>query len=272
MHEISSKNTFYIFLVKVDTKTTDNAGVQAIPKEIAEAIIPILPANLVAIDTTTKNKITQTAEPTQTPASDVKPKENVDKLITTPVANKTTEVTQAKPETIIPDEDAQGPKDVDVFGSETQSDFPEKTDDVDGNENDIGPDDEEEDDDFQTDLVRDNNRNVPNKFNNMQSTDIEAPDEVPHVRVQNMNFEEDPDSNFFTYLCAVMFVSILLYILYHNRHKILALLLEGRRGSRRQRERSRGGSKAAYSKLDCNLEEAITSKKSLSGKSMDIIY
>jgi hypothetical protein len=49
------------------------------------------------------------------------------------------------------------------------------------------------------------------------------------------------------------------------------LCLEGRRGNRRM-SRSRGGSKAAYCKLDCNLEEAITSTKSMSGKSLDIIY
>lgn len=97
-------------------------------------------------------------------------------------------------------------------------------------------------------------------------------EEVQHKKVEHVNFEEDPDSNFFTYLCAVMFLCVLLYILHQNRHKILALVLEGRRGNRRGRERTRNGSKAAYSKLDCNLEEAITSKKSLNGKSMDVIY
>lgn len=99
-------------------------------------------------------------------------------------------------------------------------------------------------------------------------------DDVPHKKIEVVDFEEDPDSNFFTYLCALMFLCVLLYILAQNRAKILALLLEGRRGNGRRgsRERTRGGSKAAYSKLDCNLEEAITSKKSLSGKSMDIIY
>jgi hypothetical protein len=97
-------------------------------------------------------------------------------------------------------------------------------------------------------------------------------DDVPIKKIEVVDFEEDPDSNFFTYLCALMFLCILLYVLHQNRQKILALFLEGRRGGRRSRERSRGGSKAAYSKLDCNLEEAIMSNKSLSGKSMDIIY
>jgi hypothetical protein len=88
---------------------------------------------------------------------------------------------------------------------------------------------------------------------------------------KTVKFEENPDSNFFAILCSVMFLCVFLYILHQNRQKLLALCLEGRRGSRRS-SRSRGGSKAAYSKLDCNLEEAITSTKSMSGKSMDIIY
>ena len=115
--------------------------------------------------------------------------------------------------------------------------------------------------------------------NNNNKVDFKVPhepeptvDDEPHKEYKNVAFEEDPDTNFFAYLCALMFLCVLLYIIHQNRHKLLALCLEGRRGSRRGRERSRGGSKAAYSKLDCNLEEAIMSKKSLSGKSNDVIY
>lgn len=207
-------------------------------------------------------------------SSEVKPVD--EKPITPPAAavvNKSTEMIQAKLETtkadtIINTEDAQQTlPDNDIFNEETQSEFPDKNEDIDGND---GANDLEEDDDGeypQPELVRDNNRN-----NHLSMTDVDPPETDSRVKVESVVFEENADSNFFTYLCAVMFLSILLYILYHNRHKIMALFLEGRRGSRRQRERSRGGSKAAYSKLDCNLEEAITSKKSLSGKTMDIIY
>lgn len=193
-----------------------------------------------------------------------------------PEVNKPDEVTQPKvavttktEPTINTDDEQQDLGDKDIFG--TQSEPGDKLEDIDGNDGQM----EEDDDDGeypQPEITRDNNRNMENKFNHLPLTDVEAPEADSRVKVENVVFEEDPDSNFFTYLCAVMFLSIVLYILYHNRHKILALFLEGRRGSRRPRERSRGGSKAAYSKLDCNLEEAITSKKSLSGKSMDIIY
>lgn len=121
-------------------------------------------------------------------------------------------------------------------------------------------------------MVKNNPNNPPPPPANKLPQEPElVVEEVPQKKVEYVNFEEDPDSNFFTYLCALMFLCVLLYIVHQNRHKLLALCLEGRRG-RRGRERSRGGSKAAYSKLDCNLEEAIMSKKSLSGKSMDIIY
>lgn len=147
-----------------------------------------------------------------------------------------------------------------------------ETPDKDETKNDFEAPYHEDDDEMYNDDAMARNNNLP---------EVKIPqepeptlDDVPHKKIEVVDFEEDPDSNFFTYLCALMFLCVLLYILAQNRAKILALLLEGRRGNGRRgsRERTRGGSKAAYSKLDCNLEEAITSKKSLSGKSMDIIY
>jgi hypothetical protein len=159
-----------------------------------------------------------------------------------------------------------------IFDTDGETQMPDKEQDADITMGEIGDDDEDENY-AEANIVRDNNRNEPGaKFPQEQINEIEGPDSDSSPHVQSVPFQEDPDSNFFTYLCITMFLSILLYVVYHNRQKLLALLVEGRRGSRRERSRSRGGSKAAYSKLDCNLEEAITSKKSLSGKSMDIIY
>lgn len=122
-------------------------------------------------------------------------------------------------------------------------------------------------------MIGDNNRNTGLKqpqTNNEE--EVESSNDRNGPKIVDVSFQEDPDSNFFMYLCGVMFLCVFLYVLQQNRNKLLALCLEGRRGNRRNRERSRGGSKAVYSKLDCNLEEAIMSKKSLNGKSMDIIY
>lgn len=130
---------------------------------------------------------------------------------------------------------------------------------------------DDEDDNYGEDPIHNRNNNNQPEIKIPQDPEPTVND-VPHKKIEIVDFEEDPDSNFFTYLCILMFLCVLLYILHQNRHKLLALCLEGRRGNRRGRERSRGGSKAAYSKLDCNLEEAIMSNKSLSGKGMDVIY
>lgn len=275
--------------MKSDTNSVSPVEtVQQVSSEIGAAFVPILPANSVA-----EVQKTQNDTPQVPPVEQEQPKSVVEKSseaskavvkdektvtqVVTVIANKS-ETAQAKAETpktestvqsIDLEQESLDDKDMDIF--ETQSDLPEK-------EIENGMDiDGDEEDDYSPDLnIRDNNRNVQNnKFNNLALAEIEPHDsDQSRVHVEKVigEFEDNPDSNFFTYLCIVMFLSILFYILYHNRHKLLALVLEGRRGSRRPRERSRGGSKAAYSKLDCNLEEAITSKKSLSGKSMDIIY
>uniref|UniRef100_T1IBL6 Uncharacterized protein n=2 Tax=Rhodnius prolixus TaxID=13249 RepID=T1IBL6_RHOPR len=52
---------------------------------------------------------------------------------------------------------------------------------------------------------------------------------------------------------------IVVYVLFHNRNKLMALALEGRKG-RSARARAGGRhSSASYSKLHSNLEEAIAS-------------
>lgn len=271
---------------------------------------PIMPANLVEMPKADNESLPQLSPPVQQQqqapaasrpvvsqqqqssakssesAKEVKKEEKPSTPVASVAVNKS-ETAQAKAETpktestinavdLDGQDNLEDSNNKEIFGEneETQSEFPEKEIDVN-----LGANPEEDDDidgDYSPDLVRDNNHNAGNaKFNHDPSTDVEPHEsEQSRVKVEKIydEFEDNPDSNFFTYLCIVMFLSILLYILYHNRHKILALFLEGRRGSRRPRERARGGSKAAYSKLDCNLEEAITSKKSLGGKTMDIIY
>lgn len=71
-------------------------------------------------------------------------------------------------------------------------------------------------------------------------------------------FRDDKQSNFFPLLMFAMFIVVTFYVAYHNKSKILALLIEGRR-----RNSSRGGGRRKqhieYRKLDSNLEEAIQS-------------
>lgn len=65
--------------------------------------------------------------------------------------------------------------------------------------------------------------------------------------------EEGDTSGFFPYFMLLSVVCIIAYLVFHNKQKILALILEGRRrqGSRR---RSHG---REYRKLDSNLEESM---------------
>lgn len=86
---------------------------------------------------------------------------------------------------------------------------------------------------------------------------------------QNDPFSEDKNSSFFSYFLFMLLVSATLYVVYHNKTKVMALLVEGRRsrnGSRDGRRKHR----AAYRKLDSNLEEAIQSSGKVS--SSQIIY
>lgn len=72
---------------------------------------------------------------------------------------------------------------------------------------------------------------------------------------------DDTESNFFSYLMFLMLITIIFYIAYHNKTKVLALVIEGRRGrsgfSRNVTKRKHHS--AEYRKLDSNLEEAIQS-------------
>lgn len=79
----------------------------------------------------------------------------------------------------------------------------------------------------------------------------------------------DGDSYFFSYFSVLMCLVIVGYVAYHNRQKVLALLLEGKSGRRGSRMGRRPNS-ANYHKLDSNLEEAISS--SCTKNASNVIY
>lgn len=84
------------------------------------------------------------------------------------------------------------------------------------------------------------------------------PSEQREVIPQYHSIRPEEESHFFTYFMVVSLVCIAGYIGYHNKQKVLAIVLEGRR-SRNNRGRRRP-STASYRKLDCTLEEAVTSQ------------
>lgn len=142
------------------------------------------------------------------------------------------------------------------------------------------------DTDAQVDEPQETPENVQPKLEEepfgMKKTDsgATAEDQKPDSAVQVERVEqEDPffdpdDSNFFSYFLFMMFVCILCYVAYHNKSKLLALVLEGRRTNSGRGGFNKGRKHtAAYRKLDSNLEEAITSNAAASSRSTSqIIY
>lgn len=156
----------------------------------------------------------------------------------------------------------------------------------------IGQDEGDTDDDtmYDTDAQVDEPQETPENVQpkleeepfGMKKTDsgAVAEDHKPDSAVQVERVEqEDPffdqdDSNFFSYFLFMMFVCILCYVAYHNKSKLLALVLEGRRTNSGRGGFNKGRKHtAAYRKLDSNLEEAITSNATASSRSTSqIIY
>eukprot|EP00095_Tigriopus_kingsejongensis_P005673 maker-scaffold377_size191454-snap-gene-0.33 protein:Tk05673 transcript:maker-scaffold377_size191454-snap-gene-0.33-mRNA-1 annotation:"hypothetical protein LOTGIDRAFT_155518" len=110
-----------------------------------------------------------------------------------------------------------------------------------------------------------------------ENTKVEAKDVRPsmptfvdrsgYAQGQFKGFREtESQSMVLSYLVLVIIVGIIFYLVFHNKQKIFALLLEGKK-SRQNRQRHRG---ARYHKLDNNLEEAMGSDSS--GSMRHIIY
>ncbi|XP_066591205.1 trans-Golgi network integral membrane protein TGN38-like isoform X2 [Prorops nasuta] len=79
------------------------------------------------------------------------------------------------------------------------------------------------------------------------------------VKLSHANIlKGEEESHFYTYLTVISVICVAGYFGYHNKQKMIAMILEGRR-SRHNRSRRRP-STATYRKLDCNLEEAVTSE------------
>ncbi|CAD6216206.1 GSCOCG00004425001-RA-CDS [Cotesia congregata] len=109
--------------------------------------------------------------------------------------------------------------------------------------------------------------------------DVEAPVKSPGTQEEETikedivprlsNMPKEDDSHFFGYFSILGLICAMGgCVLYHHKQKVLAILLEGRR-SRGGRGRRRP-STANYRKLDCTLEEAVTSQ--CSSNATNVIY
>lgn len=110
---------------------------------------------------------------------------------------------------------------------------------------------------------------LPNRFEPKNSNSQHS-----RLSASVKEFRDDADPSFFSYFMFVMLGVIFVYVAYHNKSKILALLIEGRRS---RTYSSRNGSRrkahsAEYRKLDSNLEEAIQSGGGTQVLTSPIIY
>jgi len=96
---------------------------------------------------------------------------------------------------------------------------------------------------------------------NKHSADVSPEDKKKPNIINNMpanpaSSEETP-SYFLSYFFALTVICIAGYLIFHNKNKLMGLVLEGRRPRNGRRQRRSSSSSARYRKLDNNLEEAM---------------
>ncbi|XP_044258506.1 trans-Golgi network integral membrane protein TGN38-like isoform X2 [Tribolium madens] len=129
------------------------------------------------------------------------------------------------------------------------------------NQQDLQQEDKMPDDD-------DEDEQPPDQQSNLNAGRVSKPSKLDESEPVNYSSEMENDSYFFTYFMVLCVIFIAGYVCYHNKQKILALILEGRRGKRQYR--GRRPNSANYHKLDSNLEEAISS--SCKKNTSNVIY
>ncbi|KAI5749828.1 hypothetical protein M8J76_010524 [Diaphorina citri] len=95
------------------------------------------------------------------------------------------------------------------------------------------------------------NRNYKQQGDDPGESLLDPQENTPYVIPDG--FEEAEDSHFFTYFVIMFVVCIVMYLVFYNKRKLLALALEGRHaGNRRSRSR-RGGT---YSRVNTGFDES----------------
>merc|ERR1712060_353671 len=78
---------------------------------------------------------------------------------------------------------------------------------------------------------------------------------------------DPPQTNFFSYFIVLAIITIIAYLVFHNKKKILGLIVEGRSGRQAGRRRSGG---REYRKLDSNMEDMMETGRETSMR--QVIY
>ncbi|XP_059053653.1 trans-Golgi network integral membrane protein TGN38-like isoform X2 [Achroia grisella] len=132
----------------------------------------------------------------------------------------------------------------------------------------LGNDDGDDPDlsDLDVKPVLDESKNIPKRIqssiqSNSFNADISQREFYPNTIQED--FTED-DDHFFPFFLTAIILVVLLYVLYHNKNKVLGLIVEGRQPGRRRNSRGH-----AYRRLD-TLEQAMSGN--LAAPPSKIIY
>ncbi|KAJ8985359.1 hypothetical protein NQ317_008392 [Molorchus minor] len=139
--------------------------------------------------------------------------------------------------------------------------------------NDILPEDSIDDGDNEMDIeAKESKETLRQRKNkkepkNKKADTVDSYQDPPPISYQTSE-NIDGESYFFSYFMAICVLFVLGYVGYHNRQRVMALVVEGKRGKRQYR--GRRPNSANYHKLDSNMEEAISS--SCNKNSSHVIY
>jgi len=87
-----------------------------------------------------------------------------------------------------------------------------------------------------------------------EESKVDIPMETSFEKQMNSGADDPPQSNFFSYFIVLAIITIIAYLVFHNKKKILGLIVEGRSGRQAGRRRSGG---REYRKLDSNMEDMM---------------
>lgn len=264
-----------------DTKKPENQQSQAsaqespelVPPPAAPVVAPVKNIGIPNISTPLKNETTNTAalpkvEPKAIPKSlpeeakaiETHESAHAPKDVAAQPAEHNAIVTPPEQSKSVPQSEEELENHEDEDPNETVTDL---------NLDDVAHDDNEDIENPNTDQE---SRPVIVKYEKPQKLEV-SPGNLKDTVIIRTAVADDPyadNSNFFAYFMFSMFVCVVCYVGYHNKSKVFALVLEGRRTSGGRNGIGRRKHTAAYRKLDTNLEEAISSNSS--GRTTQIIY
>jgi len=96
---------------------------------------------------------------------------------------------------------------------------------------------------------------------------VDTPLETDFQKQMSSETKDPPQSNFFSYFIVLAIITIIVYLVFHNKKKILGLIVEGRSGRQSGRRRSGG---REYRKLDSNMEDMMETGRETSMR--QVIY